>query len=350
VPAALLGVAAVAALGGGLLAYRDVLVTEKVVSALPLADRLLTQPRVVALYLGRVLLPWPGWLHVEYGITASRGLFDPPATAAALLLVAGLAAAAALLRRRWPVPAFGVAFFLLGLTVEQGVIPLDLVFEHRLYLPLFGLALAAGWALERAADAVGRWPAAGPWPAALPLVLLLAAATAARNEQWRDPVRLYEQDVAAFPWLTRPLLNLGAARFERGDLAGAEAALRRLIELDPLDALAWSNLAQLAVARGDPSAAVQAAERGLAADPDCAPCAWNRAEALLQAGLAAEAAEAYRAVVAASPRVPDAWVGLAEALRLAGRGEEALEAARRAVALDPGSPRSQAALRRASPR
>ncbi|HET8733422.1 MAG TPA: hypothetical protein VFM45_06570, partial [Anaeromyxobacteraceae bacterium] len=174
---------------------------------LTLSERLLTQPRVLAGYLGRVLAPWPGWLHLEYGLEPSRGLLDPPATLAALLLLAGLVAAAAALHRRWPPVAFGIAFFLLALTVEQTVLPIDLAFEHRLYLPLFGAALAAGWGLERAA---AGWRA-GPWPVAAPLLLLLAAGTAARNEAWRDPAVLLGQDAAAWPRLGRPLLNLGAA-------------------------------------------------------------------------------------------------------------------------------------------
>lgn len=312
---------------------------------LALAERLLTQPRVLAHYLGRVALPWPGWLHLEYGVAPSRGLIDPPATLGAILLLVGLVAAVALLRRRAPAAAFGVALFLLGLAVEQTVLPLDLAFEHRLYLPLFGLALAAGWGLERA---LGARPA-GPWPVAGPLVLLLAAGAVARNETWRDPVALLEQDVAAWPALTRPLLNLGAARYERGDLDGAEAALRRLVALDPGDARGWSNLCQVAVARGDAEVAVDAGRRAVAADPACFSCRQNLGAALLTAGDPAAAAEAFRGAALLAPGEVVAWVALSGAHLAAGQRGEALEAARRAVALDPASAAARQALARAAP-
>ncbi len=326
---------AVAAAGLALAAARYPLARapDSPVPDLALAERLLTQPRVVAHYLARAAAPWPGWLHLEYGLDPSRGLLDPPATAAALLLLAALAGGAVALRRRLPVPAYGVGFFLAALVVEQTVLPLDLAFEHRLYLPLFGLALAGGWALERAAGA----RRAGPWPAAAPLLTLLLLGAAARNEAWRDPARLLGQDVAAFPHLTRPLLNLGAALLERGDLAGAEAALRRLVSLDPGEARGWSNLAQLEGARGRPLEAAGLARRGLDADPACWTCRQNLGVALLQAGLAAEAVEALRGAVAAAPDAAVSWSALAAALLGAGRLEESREAAARALALEPGA-------------
>jgi protein O-mannosyl-transferase len=343
-PAAAAALAAVAAVALAAARYPLERAADSPVPALALGERLLSQPRVLLHYLGRVAVPWPGWLHLEYGLAPSRGLLEPPATLAAMLALAALVAAAWWLRRRAPVVAFGVAFFLLALLVEQTVLPIDLAFEHRLYLPLFGLALAAGWGLERAAARVGpgrRW---GPWPVALPLLLLLAAGAVARNEAWRDPVRLLGQDVAAWPGLPRPLLNLGAALFERGDLPGAEAALRRLVALDPSDARGWSNLAQLAVARGDPAAAIGLAERGVEADRDCFSCRQNLGAALLLAGQPERAVEALRGALLVRPEEPLAWAAYATALRAAGRPEEALAAARRAVALDPASPAARQAL------
>ena len=43
--------------------------------------------------------------------------------------------------RKFPLVAFGIAWFLIGHSLESSFIPLELVHEHRNYLPLFGMCL-----------------------------------------------------------------------------------------------------------------------------------------------------------------------------------------------------------------
>ena len=320
--------------------YRSELGGDGALPPLPIVDRLLTQPRVLCHYLGRLLFPWPGWLHLDYGLLPSRGLLDPPTTLASILLIGLLVAGAVSVRRALPVVAFGVAFFLLALVVEQSVLPLDLAFEHRLYLPSFGLALVAGWGLERAGEGLRG----GPWLVALPLVLLLAGATAARNEDWRDPVRLHAQDAAAFPWLTRSLLSLGAEYRERGELDRAEATYRQLLELDPGDARAWSNLAIVALNRQQPFTALGYARRAVDLAPRCAPCRYTNALALLAAGSTDLALEAYRTAVTVTPNDVRARTDLGVLLMRGGELDAALQEQQRVVATDPGYARGWANL------
>jgi tetratricopeptide (TPR) repeat protein len=321
------------------LSYRSELGGDETVPALSVADRLLT-PRVLCHYLGRLVLPWPGWLHLDYGLLPSHGLLDPPTALSSLLGIGLLTAWAVSLRRRAPVVTFGVAFFLLALVVEQSVLPLDLAFEHRLYLPSFGLALAAGWGLERA----GARLRGGPWLVALPVLLLLAGGAALRNEDWRDPVRLHAQDAAAFPWLTRALLSLGAEYRERGELDRAEETYRRLLELDPGDARAWSNLAIVALNRERPFTALGYARRAVELAPRCAPCRYNNALALLAAGSTDLALEAYRTAVAVTPNDVRARTDLGVLLMRGGEIDAAVAELRRVVATDPGYARGWANL------
>lgn len=375
--AAVAATAVAAAAGAAALAYRNEPGVDPTLAALAISDRLLTQPRVLGHYLLRWVLPWPGWLHLDYGVEPSHGLLDPPTTLVAVLCFAAIVAGAVSLRRRLPIVTFGVAFFLLALIVEQSVLPLDLIFEHRLYLPSVGLALAAGWGLERAAPRLRG----GPWVVALPALLLLAAGTVARNEHWRDPVRLHAQDAAAFPQLTRPLLSLGAECIAKGDYDRAEATYRRLLEFDPGDARAWSNLAIVALNRERPAEAIELAQRAVALAPQCAPCRYGYALALLASGSASLALDAYRTAVAVTPtdvrsrtdlgvlllrrgdvdeavaelrRVVEidpgyarGWANLSAAQRRAGQRAEALASARTAMALDPESAASVDALKRA---
>ena len=108
-----------------------------------LGERLLTESRVVWLYIRWTLLPYPSELGLYHDdIAVSHGLLDPATTLLAILGIAGLIAACFLLRLRLPLVALGIAWFLGGQLMESTIFPLELAYEHRNYLPDLGLMLA----------------------------------------------------------------------------------------------------------------------------------------------------------------------------------------------------------------
>jgi tetratricopeptide (TPR) repeat protein len=159
-----------------------------------------------------------------------------------------------------PLASFAVGWFLVALVIEQGVLPIDLTFEQRLYLPSVGPLIALSWGLARL---TAGWRL-GPWPVAAPLVAALALATHARNEAWRDPLVLLSQPGNQ----PRVLLTVGALLAERGRLAQAEAAFLQLAEAEPGNVGALFNLAVLARQRGDVAGARALARRAVEVAPD----------------------------------------------------------------------------------
>lgn len=108
-------------------------------------ERVLTEGRVIWFYLSLIVAPRLeafGLYHDDIAI--STGLVSPWTTALALCGLVVLAWLVWLLRRRAPIVAFGIAWFLLGHLLESTVLPLEIAHEHRNYLPLFGILLAAG--------------------------------------------------------------------------------------------------------------------------------------------------------------------------------------------------------------
>lgn len=106
-------------------------------------ERLLTQARVLLDYASIIAFPrLSGSSLYNDDFELSRGLLEPATTLPAVLTVlAALAAALALLRRK-PLFSFAMLWFLAGHLTESSVVPLELYFEHRNYVPLFGPALA----------------------------------------------------------------------------------------------------------------------------------------------------------------------------------------------------------------
>lgn len=103
-------------------------------------ERLLTEPRIVLEYLRQVLLPTisgRGLFHDD--IIISRSILSPPQTLIAIVFMVGLLGSAWHLRKKYPVFALGVFWFFAGHALESTTIKLELYFEHRNYLPSFGL-------------------------------------------------------------------------------------------------------------------------------------------------------------------------------------------------------------------
>ncbi|HHO47296.1 MAG TPA: hypothetical protein ENN06_02390, partial [Desulfobacteraceae bacterium] len=100
-----------------------------------MGERLLTQPRVIFLYLGLLALPLPARLNLNHDVAVSHGFFSPPQTFFAVIGLAILAACVFFLYRRNRLLSFGLLWFLATLVIESSVIPLEMVYEHRLYLP-----------------------------------------------------------------------------------------------------------------------------------------------------------------------------------------------------------------------
>lgn len=99
-------------------------------------ERLLTQTRVLFVYLGNWFLPQlytTGMFHDDY--TLSTGLLTPPTTILAIFGHVLLLSIAFIAKRRYPTIAFALLFFYAGHLLESTLIGLELFFEHRNYLP-----------------------------------------------------------------------------------------------------------------------------------------------------------------------------------------------------------------------
>ncbi len=111
-------------------------------------QRLLTEPRVLWDYLGRIFLPRFGVYGLYHdGYTISRTLTSPWTTLPAVLSVVIGGVGAIVFRKRWPLLSLAVLWYLGGQLIESSTVMLELYFEHRNYTPSIGLFMAASIAL-----------------------------------------------------------------------------------------------------------------------------------------------------------------------------------------------------------
>ena len=187
-----------------------------------LEERVLTQGRVLWFYV-RLLL-WPdirqmGLFHDDFLL--STGLTAPLTTLLAwlgwwlMLLLAFIA------RRKAPLFSLGIGFFLIGHVMESSIVALDMLYEHRNYLPAYGLLLTLVYYLTH--PRLWRWPRSPLSPrigaSALAVVLLgvCGYATAARAAVWSSSLSLLQTS-----WENHPRCERTAGMFGEALLAALE--------------------------------------------------------------------------------------------------------------------------------
>ena len=169
-------------------------------------ERLLTETRVLWFYLGEILLPHFGRMALFHHFAPlSTDLLHPWTTLLACAAWLLVLITAWLARRRMPVLGLAVGGFLGGHLLESTVVPLDLVYEHRNYLPSLGPLLGVGTTLAH----IGRHQPGHARLVGLGMLLVLAAMTATRAWQWRDPYTHALLEARHHPQSWRPHYELG---------------------------------------------------------------------------------------------------------------------------------------------
>jgi tetratricopeptide (TPR) repeat protein len=273
---------------------------------------LLTQLRVVVTYLR--LFAVPVAQNVDYDYPLYSSFLSPAVFLSFLFLLSILAVAIYVLFRSirsrgayGTLFSFGVFWFFLTLSVESSLIPIDdVIFEHRMYLPSFGLTLASvvlvTVALGRAGARISR-PAVALAVVALTAIPLGVAAHK-RNTVWKDGVTLWGDVIRKSPLKARGHNAYGAALYKLGRVDEAIGCYQRAINLKPDYSMAYRNLGIAYVGMGRSADAIELFQRAL---------------------------ELY-------PGYTDAYVSLGSAYAREGRVEEAMGAYEEAIRQDPGNP------------
>jgi hypothetical protein len=196
----------------GVVPYSESLVLRRNFTAM---ERLLSESQILWVYLQKALL----------GVPANLGIYQPapaivrdplqPLVLIAWLSWPALLFAAIIWRRRFPLAAFAVLWFLAGHLIESTVVPLELYFEHRNYLPMIGPVFAVSAALLLGSS---RWRRAAMLivPA---YVLVSAYHLFSFSSLWGEPSLAARYWVLQYPGSVRAVTNMASYQLaEEGPL------------------------------------------------------------------------------------------------------------------------------------
>ncbi len=302
-----------------------------------------TQFEAVARYLKQAL--WPHPLTFEYG-TFWMGFWDAAPFA---LIVLPLAAATMVALLRWPVAGFLGAWFF-AILAPTSVVPgtIQMIVEHRMYLPLAAVIAGAVVGLHAALSRLPKPAAAGvpprrrfwavlrrPLLPCLALALPLGLLTEQRNGLYGNDLALWRQTVAQSPASAIAQSSLGTALYLRNRLREAMHHYLISLHLNPNRALSHYNIALAYAALGHLPKAVAHYQESLRINPRFYPAHYQLGLALILMNRPQEALAQFAETVRLMPTMAEAHYEWGVALAKAGRLTEAVDQYQAALRLNP---------------
>ncbi len=320
----------------------------RVTPALSRLDYLFTQFTVIARYLRLLVLPVGQ--NLDYDFTIQHSLAAPSVLLSLALLLALLAFALFLLRRSAQgepllrLASFGILWFFVTLSVESSIIPIpDVIFEHRVYLSSVGafasFAVFAFLLLK-------RYPARVRALALGAVVVVLTAATFARNQVWQSGISLWSDVVQKSPQKGRPHYNLARflAQENRSDEALAHAL--QAVRFEPSNPLAYNLIGQIMGKNRNYVQAAAALDEAIRLDPGFASAHMNLGDVYRLTGLTRKALDEYEIALRLTPGDASIFYKMGLALANANDMEKAVVFLRSAAQMAPAVPLYRAELQR----
>ena len=295
-------------------------------------ERVLTELRVVIFYLSLLLYPHPSRLNLDHDFSVSHSLFSPFSTFGSFLFIAGLLSLAIFLVRRNRFIAYALLWFLGNLVIESSVIPLELVFEHRMYLPSMGIfMLVAG---------VGVGVGSGVWRRGvmgvmMVVIVLCSYWTYERAFVWREPFSLWMNAVQKSPHKARPHNNLGQAYREKGMLDEAISQYKKALAINPNHAEIHSNLGVVYAQKGMLDEAIGEYMCALEIDPNYAKAHTNLGNVYVRKGMLDEAILEHKKALTINPNHAEVHSNLGVVYAQKGMLDEAISEYKKALTINP---------------
>ena len=277
-----------------------------------LTQRLMTEARIVIFYLSQLFFPTPDRFAFMHDVPISTSLLDPWTTLAAIAAVLLMLAIGLVAAGRYKFLSLAILFFFLNHLVESSVIPLELLYEHRNYLPTMFLFLPLAVLVVRGLEHFRRARRVifyGLAAATVLLIVSLGTATYGRNSVWASERAFWEDVLVKAPRNARPYLQLAAYYEKQGrdDLA-LKLYARSLDLYDPAPqrarADALNNMGTIFNRLNQKEAARANFQKALAVNPQHEIARYNLLFSLLTSGHYDEASEHAGILIRQNPTHP----------------------------------------------
>ncbi len=170
------------------------------------------------LYLSQIFYPVPDRLSIYHDILVSTSIFHPWTTLPSIGMILALIVFGFYWMGRRPLLSFAILFFFINHIIESSVIGLELVYEHRNYLPSLFIFMPLSFGFKKILEnyRVSSPPMRRFLVAAIILAIIsLGTGTYIRNKAWANEKSLWEDTLRKAPGSIRAHHELAFQYYEK---------------------------------------------------------------------------------------------------------------------------------------
>jgi tetratricopeptide (TPR) repeat protein len=254
-------------------------------------QRLMTEPRVLIFYVSQIFYPVPTRLSMEHDILISTSLLKPWTTLPSIGLVLSLIAFSLWKIRKMPIISFAILFYFLNHSIESTILDLELIFEHRNYLPSLFIFLPVSIGIRHVFDYYHVKKPFMFYTLVSFLILLLVglgSGTYIRNMAWATERSLWGDAMEKAPGMMRPVHNVAwtykrSAKYEKA-IELYEKALKLKMHTRSHGAIPYNNMAAIYYGKKNYEKAVELWKKASEINPDFEGYEYRIALALTELG------------------------------------------------------------------
>jgi tetratricopeptide (TPR) repeat protein len=310
-------------------------------------QRVITEWRVVVYYISLFFFPSPARLSLEHDYPLSMSPADPLTTFFSLTAIIGLIGVALYKAQKDRLVLFCILWFMGNLIIESSVIGIEIIFEHRTYLPFMMVALLAAALVERVI-----LPKKKAVVLLFGLSLLFAVWTHQRNALWADTIVFLDDCVQKAPDKIRPRFNLATELQLKGNSSDSIYHLEQVLKKDPLYIKAYNNIGNIWISLDNIDKALDYYFMALSLDPakikqknqNLSSIHLNLGSILLHRKMADEAAYHFQAGLNLNPHNAQANYLMGVTLMQTGEYDQAENYFKKALLLDPELDQAQRSI------
>jgi tetratricopeptide (TPR) repeat protein len=310
-----------------------------------LLERLLTEPRIVLFYISLLFYPMPDRLCIAHDISISHSLVNPPTTFLAIFTILGILVVAIIKSKKYPLISYCIIFFFLNHVIESTIFGLELIFEHRNYIPSMLLFVPIAILIVRG---IKFFSYKRSMQAAICLFVILVLVgqghtSFMRNFIWKTEESLWLDAVEKSPNMPRVHHNLARYYGDAGQIERAIAQYKEALALKRSSHgeshhLTHYNLALIYMKIGKDDEAIKHLEKAIEIAPKYADAYNNLAIILAKRGQYDDAFNLLIKSLTYDRNSPQAHNNLAFILLRTNRIDEAISEFKKALALKDGDP------------
>jgi len=296
-------------------------------------DYLLTQFRVMITYIRLLILPFN--LNLDYDYPVFKNFFEIPVAASFLFLAAMLYFAKRMFSK-YRLISFSIFWFFLTLLPESSILPQsDVIFEHRLYLPMVGYCMFL---------VSGAYYLFGKNNLKMMLIVLSliiafnSFLTYQRNKIWKNEIVLWEDVLQKSPHKARPYINRGWAYYNQGNLVQAMSDYNKAIAITSEFIYPFDDRGLIYAKQGNFVKAIAEYDKAIAINPYYEKVYYHRGLAFFLQHNYPQALSDYNKAIELNPLYVDAYNDRAKFYLAQGNLLQAMSDYRKSINIDPGQP------------